>query len=124
MIALVAPTHDENWEPGFAASHDVRRLSSLVDSIDNGEEVAALINDLGLTFSFQAVASFRVERSIERFEALDKECDKQWRLRYESSLSTPSLPFVRSPYEAPCFQRVLWRPSYWEYALSLKLSPC
>lgn len=123
MIALVAPTHDENWEPDFAASHDYRRLSSLVDSIDNGEEVATLINDLGLTFSLQAVEDFRVGRSIERSEALDKEHDKQWRHRYESSLVTPSI-FPRAPYLRPSLQRVLWRPSYWEYALSLKLSSC
>lgn len=91
MLALVAPTHDENWDSDFAASHDEWRLSSLVDSIDNGEEVAALINDLGLTFSLQAVEAFRVERCIERAYAHDNEIYKFWRHRYESSLSTPSL---------------------------------
>lgn len=109
MLALVTPTHDENWDPDFAASHDKWRLFSLVDSIDNGEEVAALITDLGLTFSLQAVEAFRVERCIERSEAHDREVDFIWRKRYEDSLTTPSL-FPRVPYLPPSVTEWVWSP--------------
>lgn len=91
MLSLVVPSEDFDLSPESAAFHDECRLVQVVDSSSSPDEVAALIDDLGLSLSLKSCEFEReIRRLSEDFSFWDS-FDFEARVNYENNLVTPSL---------------------------------
>lgn len=91
FVAIVAPSDDFDLSPESAAFHDECRLVQVVDSSSAPDEVAALIDDLGLSLSLMCCELERERRRLAEDSSFWETTDFEALVNYENNLVTPSL---------------------------------